>query len=96
VATEDVVEVLQRIERRWQDERERWIERDVSLREFLDSLTDRHVGVTQAMIGAITNLQGEIADQRGEIADQREQIQANTRAILRLLDERFGPEPRQG
>jgi hypothetical protein len=89
VATEDILAGIRRIEERWQEERERWAERDVALREFLDGLTQRHVRVTQAMIGALGGLQA-------EIADQRQQIQANTQALLRLLDERFGPEPPQG
>jgi hypothetical protein len=72
----------------WSENRDRrfhnWTEkRDREMREFLDALTERHVGITQQMIGAITKLQAEIADQRA-------QIQANTRAVLRLLD-RFGP-----
>jgi hypothetical protein len=96
VATEDILAGIRRIEERWQDERGRWLERDVAPREFLDALTDRHVRVTQAMIGALGDLQAAIADQRAEIADQRQQIQANTQALLRLLDERFGPEPPQG
>jgi hypothetical protein len=96
VATEDILAGVRRIEERWQEERERWMQRDVTVREFMDALTDRHVRVTQAMIGAIGDLQAEIADQRAEIADQRQQIQANTQALLRLLDERFGPEPPQG
>lgn len=89
MATEDILAGVRRIEERWQDERERWMQRDVTQREFVDALTDRHVRVTQAMIGAIEDL-------RAEVADQRQQIQANTQAILRLLDERFGPEPPQG
>jgi hypothetical protein len=103
VGTEDILAGIRRIEERWQEERERWAERDVALREFLDGLTERHVRVTQAMIGAlgdlhvgIGGLQGEIRDLRAEIADQRQQIQANTQALLRLLDERFGPKPPQG
>jgi hypothetical protein len=89
VATEDILAGVRRIEERWQEERERWMQRDVTLREFMDALTDRHVRVTQAMIGALGTLQA-------EVADQRQQIQANTEAILRLLDERFGPQPPQG
>jgi hypothetical protein len=63
--------------RQWSDKRDR------EMREFLDALTERHVGITRQMIAAITKLQAEIADQRA-------QIQANTQALLRLLD-RFGP-----
>jgi hypothetical protein len=58
----------------------RWSEqRDKEMREFLDALTERHVGITQLLAGAITALQA-------EIADQREQIQANTAALLKVLD----------
>jgi ABC-type transporter Mla subunit MlaD len=49
------------------------------MREFLDGLTERHVGITRQLLGAITQLQAEIADQRG-------QIQANTQALHRVLD----------
>ena len=89
MATEDILAGVWRIEERWKEERDRWKQREASLQDFLDALTDRHVRVTQAMIDAIDNLSG-------EVADQRQQIQANTRAILRLLDDRFGPEPPRG
>jgi hypothetical protein len=58
----------------------RWSEqRDKEMREFLDALTERHVGITQLLASAITALQA-------EIADQREQIQASTAALLKVLD----------
>lgn len=63
--------------RQWSDKRDR------EMRQFLDGLTERHVGITQQMIGALTKLQDEIADQRA-------QIQANTQALLKVLD-RLGP-----
>jgi hypothetical protein len=63
--------------RRWAEERDR------EHREFLDALTERHVGVTQQMVAALSTLQAEISDQRA-------QIQANTQALLTVLD-RFGP-----
>ena len=65
----------------------RWSEqRDGEMREFLDALTERHVGITQQLVDVITNLQAEIADQRA-------QIQANTQALLRVLDRL---DPKQG
>jgi hypothetical protein len=74
--------------REWTEMRERkfsdWTEkRDREMRDFLDALTERHVGITQQMIAAIAKLQAEIADQRAH-------IQANTQALLRVLD-RLGP-----
>jgi hypothetical protein len=70
--------------RRWAEKRDadfrEWTqERDREHREFLDALTQRHVGITEQLVAAITTLQA-------EIADQREQIQANTAALLRVLD----------
>jgi hypothetical protein len=79
---------------RWVEKREakwcRWAEkRDRQQREFLDSLTERHVGITQEMIGALDRLTARVnagfAQLQAEIADQREQIQANTEALLRVL-----------
>jgi hypothetical protein len=89
VETGGVLERIDRIERRWEGAPERWMERDVDMREFIDAITLRHVSVTQEAIGALQLLQGEIADQRDE-------IKASTQATLRLLDERFGPDPPQG
>jgi hypothetical protein len=58
-------------------------------RRYNDALLERHVTITQHLIDA---MQAGFASLQAEIADQREQIQANTAAVLRLLD-RFGPEP---
>ncbi len=73
----------------------------------LDAMLERHVIVTEALIRAIHDGFGEtsngfreiseavrdgFAQLQAEIADQREQIQANTQAILRVLD-RFPPGP---
>lgn len=85
----DVNERIDRIEERWAAERSRWMQRDVELKRFVDEITRRHVLITQEAIGALQMLQAEIADQRDE-------IKANTQAVLRLLDERFGPQPPQG
>lgn len=87
-------------ERRWEERDRRWEERDREMRAFMDALTRRHVEVTQEMIAELGRL-GERMDAnsaclQAEIADQRDQIQANTKALLRLLDERFGPERPQG
>jgi ABC-type transporter Mla subunit MlaD len=78
-------------------------ERDRDFRRYLDGLTERHVGITQQLIETMNSgfaqLQAEIssasAKLQAEIADQREQIQANTQAVLRVLD-RLGPSPQQG
>jgi predicted nucleic acid-binding Zn-ribbon protein len=73
----------------------KWAEkRDREHREFLDALTERHVGITQRMIATIERLEQRmtiaLAALQAEIADQREQIQANTQALLTVLD-RFEP-----
>jgi hypothetical protein len=73
---------------------------DEETRRFLDELLKRHVIVTQELItqmqlgfGEITaRMRADSAQLQAEIADQREQIQANTAAILKLLD-RFGDGP---
>jgi hypothetical protein len=65
-------------------------ERDGEFRRFLDALTERHVGITQHLIESIDS---GFAKLQGEIADQRAQIQANTEALLKVLDRL---EPRQG
>ncbi len=100
MASADVVERIDRIERRWEQERERWMQRDVDMKTFIDAITERHVKITQEAIGALQLLQGEIEDQRRamqmEMADQRDALRAHTQALLRLLDERFGPDPPQG
>jgi hypothetical protein len=65
-------------------------QRDDEFRRFLDALTERHVGITQRLIEAIDS---GFAKLQAEIADQRAQIQANTEALLKVLDRL---EPRQG
>lgn len=67
-------------------------ERDGEFRRYLDALTERHVGISQQLIEAINS---GFAQLQAEIADQRAQIQANTKAVLRVLD-RLGPSPQQG
>jgi hypothetical protein len=76
------LEAQKREQREWLDAQSR------EQREWLDAMTERHVGITQRMIAAIDQLQAEIADQRA-------QIQANTQALLKVLD-RLGPSPQQG
>jgi len=55
-------------------------------RDFMQALTQRSAEIADLHIGALRAL-------GAEILDGREQIRANTQAVLRLLDERFGPEP---
>jgi type IV secretory pathway ATPase VirB11/archaellum biosynthesis ATPase len=74
--------------RGWAETRDRelrdWTEnRDREMREFLDALTERHVGITQQLISSI---EAGFARLQAEIADQRKQIQANTAALLKVLD----------
>ena len=87
------LEAQKREQREWLDaqsrEQREWVEaQSREQREWLDALTERHVGITQRMIAAIDQLQAEIADQRA-------QIQANTQALLKVLDQ-LGPSPQQG
>jgi cupin superfamily acireductone dioxygenase involved in methionine salvage len=96
MAMNEVVARLDRIDvrlERWEAESSRTNAEQrrerLEARDFMDALLRRHAGVTQDMIAALQALQA-------EILDQREQIQATTQAILRLLDERFGPERPQG
>jgi hypothetical protein len=80
---------------------ERIIEMHDEHRVFIREMTVRHErfmdGLTKSMDRTFTALQAEIWSQRDEIAASTEetrrsteQIQANTQAVLRLLD-RFGP-----
>jgi hypothetical protein len=74
-------------EKREREFSERTEKRDREQRDFLDALLERHVSITQQMIDAMNKGFDQL---QAEIADQRAQIQANTQAVLRLLD-RFGP-----
>jgi hypothetical protein len=63
------------------------------LRQFIREMLMRNERFIDAGIArleeqrlALVAVQGEIADLRGEIAEQRRQIQANTRAVLSVLD----------
>jgi hypothetical protein len=89
--------------RRWAEQRDRefrdWAEKhDRQMHVYLDGLTERHVRITQQLIESIsmgfdrlaTQISSATAELQAEIADQRAQIQANTQALLRLLD-RLGP-----
>jgi len=55
-------------------------------RGFMDASLVRYGQITDELVGALRAL-------GAEILDGREQIRPNTQAVLRLLDERFGPEP---
>jgi hypothetical protein len=67
---------------------------DQADRDFFESFMRRHVEITEAQIAAmdrgLTALESRIsrslAALESEIADQRAQIQANTRALLSVLD----------
>jgi hypothetical protein len=87
-AFERTMGTLDRVNERF----DRHEERDVEFRRFLDGLLERHAGITQHLIEAIDSSSAQL---QAEIADQRSQIQANTQALLRVLD-RFGPSPQQG
>jgi predicted nucleic acid-binding Zn-ribbon protein len=78
------IAVLDRVDARL----DRFEQRDAEHTAFLNELTERHARVTEDMIAAIQRFGTEL---QREIADQRAQIQANTQAVLRLLD-RWGPE----
>jgi hypothetical protein len=59
---------------------------DADERRYLDAFFDRHAKVTDAMVGAMNEISRSMQALQSEIADQREQIQANTAALLRVLD----------
>jgi hypothetical protein len=65
---------------------------DEEFRRYLDALLERHASITQELI---TQMQLGFSSLQAEIADQREQIQANTEAILRVID-RFPPGTQPG
>jgi hypothetical protein len=67
------------------------------LRDFIREVTRRNEVVWQGVVGELRegrteliNLQGVTAALQLEIAGQRDQIRAQTEALWRLLDERFG------
>lgn len=91
---------IERSDRRWEEEQRHWAERDrrweareekrdLEWRQFTRETTLRNARMTQEMIAAIAAIET-------RVNDQREQIRANTEAVLRMLDERFGPERPQG
>lgn len=75
--------------RRWAERDRRWEKRDREWQRFTRETTIRNARITQEMIAAIAAIEA-------RVNDQREQIRANTEAVLRMLDERFGPERPQG
>jgi hypothetical protein len=81
-------------ERKWAgrdlDSERKWERRDRENREFLDALLGRSANMNDEMIRALRSFQVEM---HRELADGRDQVRANTEAVLRLIDERFGPEP---
>jgi ABC-type transporter Mla subunit MlaD len=84
-AFERTISTLERVDRRLDQSQEREEEHRLFIRET----TERNARITDSLIAAIQSFS---ADLQAEISDQREQIQANTQAILRVLD-RFPPGP---
>jgi hypothetical protein len=102
---------IERSDRRWEEEQVRWAERDRKWaerdranelkwekrdreqREFMDALLERSASMNERMIVALEAFQAEVLR---DLADGRDQLRANTQAVLRLIDERFGPEPSNG
>ncbi len=86
-------------ERRWQDRDRAWTEFAAQNRRLNDALLERHAGITAEMIASIQRSGEEhsaaFSALQSEIADQRAQIQAQTEAILQVID-RFPPQPPQG
>lgn len=85
----------------WEESEGRWQERDREWKRFAaenrrlnDALLERHAGITAEMIASIQRSSEEhsaaFAALQTEIADQRAQIQAQTQAILQVID-RFPP-----
>ena len=63
------------------------------LREFIREVLRRHEVATEAMVArldeqrmAFVDMRADMVAMQGEIADQRKQIQANTQAVLSVLD----------
>jgi hypothetical protein len=56
------------------------------LRDFIREITLRHERATEAMVNRLEEQRLALVDMRAEIADQRKQIQANTQAVLSVLD----------
>jgi hypothetical protein len=56
------------------------------LRDFIREITLRHERATEAMVNRLEEQRLVFVDMRAEIADQRKQIQANTQAVLSVLD----------
>lgn len=56
------------------------------LRAFIREILRRHERATDAMVARLEEQRLALVDMRAEIADQRKQIQANTRAVLSVLD----------
>jgi hypothetical protein len=76
-------------------ESERSRESHQDLREFIREMNQRGEKHTNAVTARLDDqtttlvaVQGEIAALQGEIEDQRKQIQANTQAVLSVLDRR--------
>ena len=66
---------------------------DEGLREFIRDITRRNELVWQGVMAELAQGRAVLVGLQEEIADQRDQIRAQTQALLRLLDERFGPPP---
>jgi hypothetical protein len=56
------------------------------LRTFIQEITRRHEVATDAMVSRLDEQRLAFVEMRAEIADQRKQIQANTQAVLSVLD----------
>jgi hypothetical protein len=56
------------------------------MREFIREVLRRHEHATAAMVERLEEQRLALVDMRLEIADQRKQIQANTQAVLSVLD----------
>ena len=56
------------------------------LRDFIREITLRHERATEAMVNRLEEQRLALVDMRAEISDQRKQIQANTQAVLSVVD----------
>lgn len=59
---------------------------DEGLREFIREMLRGHERATDAMIARLEEQRVALVGLQGEIADQRKQIQAETQAMLSVLD----------
>jgi hypothetical protein len=88
---------IEQSERRWQTRDHEWKSLAEDNRRFNDALLERHAGITAAMIASLERSTEENTARslalQAEIADQRALIQAQTEAIMQVIDRLPPPHP---